>query len=148
YLGSATVSAPPWSGTSAPRRIDLASPGGMNTYFGISLTSAGDVNGDGYADFLVDSNVGTAYVYLGAATPSATIWNGVAPPRRIDLTPPSGTTGNFGYTVTSVGDVNGDGYAEFLVGDGGSNAGAAYLYLGVATPSATVWNGTSPAGRI
>jgi len=114
-----------------------------------------DVNGDGYPDFLVgsygaSSGAGTAHIYLGSATASTADWNGISPSRRIDLDNPDGANAAFGYTVASAGDVNGDGYADFLVGayGAGSNAGAAHLYFGSATPSAADWNGSSHTGRI
>jgi hypothetical protein len=47
-----------------------------NTYFGTSVRTAGDVNGDGYSDVIVGSatysngqlSEGKAFVYLGSAT--------------------------------------------------------------------------------
>jgi hypothetical protein len=151
YLGAATPSTTDWNGASPPRRIDLDNPDGANAAFGFSVASAGDVNGDGYADFLVgaygtDSDAGAAHLYLGAATPSATDWNGMAPKGRIDLRNLDGSNAIFGSSVASAGDANGDGYADFLVG--ASKAGVAHLYLGSATPSATDWNGGSLTGRI
>jgi hypothetical protein len=118
------------------------------------VASAGDVNGDGYADFLVgsygaSSGSGAAHVYLGSAIPNPTAWNGAAPTQRINLTNPAGASARFGSAVASAGDVNGDGYADFLVGahDATSLAGAAQLYLGSATPSATAWNAAPSSGR-
>ena len=42
---------------------------------------------------------------------------------------------NFGYSASSAGDVNGDGFDDFIVGAyfndaGGSNSGSAYIYFG------------------
>ncbi len=105
-------------------------------FFGWSATTAGDVNGDGYADIIVGaygSNgfLGQAYVYHGAADlPGSTATftaNGEAANNR------------FGFSVASAGDVNGDGYADAIVGADlyGSNTGRAYLYLGSATGLST-----------
>jgi hypothetical protein len=116
----------------------------MNGNFGFSVASAGDVNGDGFADVVVGANSvstsrGKAYVYLGSptglATSPATTWAA-----------PDG--GQFGHSVASAGDVNGDGYADVVVGaigDGTTFSGRAYVYLGGATGIAsspvTTWNG-------
>ncbi|MFH1826108.1 MAG: FG-GAP-like repeat-containing protein [bacterium] len=101
--------------------------------FGHVVASAGDVNNDGYPDFIVgapdadpDSNIsaGSAYVYSGNGGAQLFKKNGAA---AGDL---------FGLSAASAGDVNGDGYADFIVGayyaspDGKSNAGSAYVYSG------------------
>jgi hypothetical protein len=150
YFGSRTPSATSWNGASASNRIDLTSPDGANAHFGV-VSSASDVNGDGYDDFLIgavgaSSNSGAAHIYFGAATLSADVWNGLAPMNRIDLTDPDGTNAALGTSVASAGDVNRDGYADFLVGAyNASGGGAAHLYLGSATPGTTSWNGAAPA---
>jgi hypothetical protein len=118
--------------------------------FGISVASAGDVNGDGYADVVVGAhmqdngagNEGNAFVYYGSAagipaTPSATLDNPLNQP-----------DGNFGISVASAGDVNGDGLADLIVGasmqnNGATDEGTAYLFYGAtggisATPSVTI----------
>jgi hypothetical protein len=148
-LGGPTPSAADWNGATAPKRIDLGKPGNALSLFGSSLASAGDVNGDGYADFVVCSS-GSAHLFLGGPTPSATDWNGAAAAKRLDLTSPGGVNTQFGYSVASVGDVNGDGYADFVVGEVGANqlSGAAHLFFGGPTPSATDWNGVTAAKRI
>ena len=104
---------------------------------GVSVSSAGDVNADGYADILVGasgygngtSRFGAAYLLLGPATGTIELSNAEA--RLV------GEDGwdEAGKPVSSAGDVNGDGAADILVGAryesaGGSNAGAAYLVLG------------------
>jgi len=109
--------------------------------FGISVASAGDVNGDGFADVIVGAwandaggaDAGRAYVYFGG--PAA------------DATPDLALTGaaandSFGYSVASAGDVNGDGFADLLVGAygsdaGGADAGRAYVYFGGPAADAT-----------
>jgi hypothetical protein len=150
YLGSAKPSADDWNGASARSRIDLDDLAGAGSVFGVSVANAGDVNGDGFADFLVGaSKAGMVHLYLGSATPDAEGWNGATSVRRIDLAGPEVSLG-FGNSVASAGDVNGDGYADFLVGADGTNAaaGAAYVYLGSATPSASAWNAAVPERRI
>jgi len=155
YLGKPTPAASDWNGTSPQKRIDLAGPDGASAVFGSSVASAGDVNGDGYADFLVgagftSSFAGAAHLYLGEPTPAASDWNGISPPKRIDLTGPDGANAYFGDSVASAGDVNGDGYTDFLVGSpfASNSTGAAHLYLGEATLIGSDWNGTSPPKRI
>ena len=107
----------------------LTSPGSPGTSFGISVTSAGDVNGDGYADVIVGASGtanpnGAAYLYLGGAT-------GLSSSPTTNLPAPD-TNGNFGASVASAGDINGDGYADVIIGGAGfnQNIGRAYLYLG------------------
>ena len=129
YLGSSTGL--------ATTPTTLPDPNASNNdYFGYSVASAGDVNGDGYADVLVgafftSTRRGRAYLYLGGST-------GLAP-TPTTLSEPSPANNNFfGYSVASAGDVNGDGYADVLVGAYGSNnQGRAYLYQGSSTGLAT-----------
>jgi len=106
-------------------------------FFGNSVASAGDVNGDGYADVLmgaqgVSNSQGRAYLYLGSST-------GLAATPTTTLTEPNPAGGNqFGTRLASAGDVNGDGYADVLIGAYGTgNKGQAYLYLGSSTGLAT-----------
>ncbi|MDO9015958.1 MAG: FG-GAP-like repeat-containing protein [Myxococcales bacterium] len=108
--------------------------------FGRSVSSAGDVNGDGYADVIVGA-ANEAYLFPGSAT-------GVRNAPSAVLTGLAGE--DYGRAVSGAGDVNGDGFADVLVGAPafGGNAGRFYLYLGsaggiLAAPAATV----SGAGR-
>jgi hypothetical protein len=71
------------------------------------------VNGDGYADVVVGANgassfAGQVYLYLGSAA-------GLASSPAVTLTGPDGPTGSYG-AVSSADDVNGDGYADIVVG--------------------------------
>jgi hypothetical protein len=86
------------------------------TDFGRSVAPAGDVNGDGYSDVIVGApeydnglpDQGRAYLYLGSATglPTTPAWTWS----------PGQAGAECGAAVASAGDVNGDGYADVLVG--------------------------------
>jgi hypothetical protein len=90
------------------------------------VASAGDVNGDGYGDVIIGATSvspnGAAYVILGGPGGLLT-----ASPTVI-----AGPASNFGYSVWGADDVNGDGYADVIVGaqEASSATGAAYVYLG------------------
>ena len=116
-----------------------------NDNVGNSVSAAGDVNGDGFADVIVGArlqpggaNIGAAYVMFGAAS-------GIT---EVDLVDVANGTGGFkitgealgdiaGGSVDSAGDVNGDGFDDLIVGafsnDGGINGGAAYVVFGAAS---------------
>ncbi len=117
--------------------LELGSPR-ASAEFGFDIESAGDVNHDGFADFLVSAPTdgrdgaasGRVYLYLGRPHLSAT--------PDLELIPNRVGT-QFGISATGIGDVNGDGYDDFAVGantDGtaGRVAGKAYIYLGGAHP--------------
>jgi hypothetical protein len=123
--------------------------GQTNAYFGRAVSSAGDVNGDGFSDVLVgaygfnnpEANEGRAFVYLGSGSSLA-----MSP----QWFPESNVSGAYlGQSVASAGDVNGDGYGDAIVGaPGHSGSGRAFVYHGtaagyVATPS---WTGQSAQG--
>jgi FG-GAP repeat/FlgD Ig-like domain len=98
--------------------------------FGSSVSSAGDVNGDGYADIIVGAYgndiggvaAGQAYVYYGGPGMDAVP----------DLTFTGAAGVALGDAVSGAGDVNGDGYADVIVGapQGAANAGQAHVYFG------------------
>src|SRR3954462_13900482 len=138
-----------------PANIDLPSLNGATGFrlsgaaeddrSGLSVASAGDVNGDGFADLIVGAsfadpnggNSGASYVVFGKASGFAA---------NIDLSTLNGTTGfklsgaaaddRSGYSVASAGDVNGDGFADLIVGAPIANAnvsGASYVVFGRAS---------------
>jgi hypothetical protein len=114
------------------------------TGFGGSVASAGDVNGDGYADLIVGAK---SSGLLGEGRVS--VFHGPAP----SFVPSWTTTGSqggadFGICVASAGDVDGDGFDDVLVGaskhDGTEeDEGHAFLYRGSASglPLLPTWVG-------
>jgi hypothetical protein len=145
FLGSATPQTDDLSKPSPGKRIELVAPDTGSDYFGSSVSGAGDIDGDGHGDVLI-SVPGTVHVYLGAAAPTPGTWNTATSAQRIDLSIPGDPVlGSFGIGVAGVGDVDGDGHADFLIG---GRMGGLWLELGTATPSAAVWIGASASRRI
>lgn len=122
----------------------LVSPPGAPGSFGASLASAGDVDGDGYADVVIgapgpDATSGAAYVYHGGPDGVATTPTTLAAPEG----------GRFGAAVASAGDVDRDGYGDVIIGAYAERSamGSAYLYRGGPTGlSATPMHILSPVG--
>ncbi len=102
--------------------------------FGVDVSTANDVNGDGYSDVIVgayrysngETNEGGAYVYHGSSSGLSASPSWTAEPDQADV--------YFGYSV-SAGDVNGDGYSDVIVGaygydNGETDEGRVYVYHG------------------
>jgi hypothetical protein len=95
---------------------------GETGYFGVSVASAGDVNGDGFGDVVIGAyGSDLAYIAYGSAS-------GLGVPMAISA---AGASGWFGYRVASAGDVNGDGYGDVVIGTFSSNT--AYIAYGGAS---------------
>jgi len=107
----------------------------VGALMGYSVAGAGDVNGDGYADIVVGAteydntqiNEGVAFVYFGGAGAFNTDVDALLEANQ--------TNAGFGNSVAGAGDVNGDGFADVLVGapryDNEQDAeGAAFVYFG------------------
>ena len=157
-----------YGGASAPGtggRLNLSTLDGTDGFIlngidvadrsGFSVSSAGDVNGDGYDDLIIgarsadpngDNAAGETYVVYGGASAPGT--NGV-----LDLSDLDGTSGfilngidandRSGYSVSSAGDVNGDGYDDLIIGadrgdpNGDNAAGETYVVYGGASAPGT-----------
>ncbi|MFC1705934.1 helix-hairpin-helix domain-containing protein [Planctomycetota bacterium] len=130
--------------TMAASNANVTLTGATGSYFGLTAAGAGDVNGDGYTDVIVGAqgaaaNLGEAYVFFGQASLPATI---DASNAEVTMT---GQGGRFGTSVAGAGDVNGDGYADVIVGapraasvDSGAENGDAYIFFGSASPQAAI----------
>ncbi len=117
YLGS------PDGPGSTPLEINGPAP---NDRLGSSIAAAGDVNGDGFGDFVVGA-AERAYLFFGDAA---------GPAVSLPLDPPGlpASESQFGI-VGSAGDVQNDGYGDVVVGAPGGPDEVAYVFMG--TPSAT-----------
>jgi hypothetical protein len=115
-------------GVSDAKRYELLAPAGA-AGFGCALAGAADIDGDGYDDLVVGapksaSSTGAAFVYLGgpgdmSQTPS------------LPIPGPSIASAQFGQSL-ALGDLNGDGYADLVVGapGAGQGAGEALVFYG------------------
>ncbi len=112
--------------------------------FGFSVSGAGDVNNDGFMDFIVGApfndaggaNAGRAYVYSGQSGLILYTLTGL-------------TAGDeFGFSVSGAGDVNSDGFADVIVGAPssdatGTDAGRAFVFSGATGLVLYTYTGTN-----
>jgi len=109
---------------------------------GFSVSGAGDINGDGFADLLIgapvyhdNNNYGRSYVIFGGM--------GVGSSGLIALSALNGINGfkldddeegygSSGYSVSGAGDINGDGIADLLIGAPyyNNHVGRSYIVFG------------------
>lgn len=103
-----------------------------NSFFGWKIRALGDFNHDGYGDIVVsaigaNNNLGALYVYKGSASGLVP-----TPVSTLSGTPP---WTNFGR-IFEVGDTNGDGIPDILIGaisPTGGIPGMAWIYRGSAS---------------
>ncbi|SFE65077.1 integrin alpha [Nitrosomonas sp. Nm166] len=134
-------------------RLDTGEPG---DYFGASVSNAGDVNGDGFDDVIIGApnadpngfDSGSSYVVFGRASDfdaalnlsSLDGSNGF----RLDG---AATFDNAGYSVSTAGDVNGDGFDDLIVAaPSPAYSGFSYVVFGKASGFSAALNLSSLDG--
>jgi len=100
-------------------------------WFGISVSGAGDVNGDGFDDLIVGANLDDNN---GANSGSARVFSGQDGSVLYTFYGDSGYN-YFGVSVSGAGDVNGDGLDDLIVGaegdaNNGTHSGSARVFSG------------------
>ena len=144
------------SDTGLPNPFDLSTLDGSNGFTingvntnddsGFSVSTAGDINGDGINDLVIgapftdpngNSNVGSSYVVFGSNSPL---------PNPFDLFTLDGSNGlvfngldtfdSTGFSVNAAGDINDDGVDDLIIGasnanpNGNNSAGSSYVIFG------------------
>lgn len=122
--------------------------------FGWSISSAGDVNNDGYDDVIISApfrdntisgttypSAGKVYVYMGNSSGLSTTASWTAEANQ--------NSAEFGWSVASAGDVNNDNYDEVIIGapkyNSSGQKGKVFVYKGSSSGllSTTYWTAES-----
>ena len=93
--------------------------------FGISVSGAGDVNGDGFADLIVGIRTAPSSARVFSGSDGSVLYNFSVSPGD-----------QFGESVSGAGDVNGVGFDDMIVGarladNNGPTSGSAHVFSGV-----------------
>ena len=109
-----------------------------NEYLGWSVSSAGDVDGDGFSDVIIGSpnknasemkHAGQIAVHYLKYAMGEGVFSDRSPTKIMGDAP----EGRLGHAVSFAGDVNGDGYADIIAGAPDTEFGRSYVYYGSAT---------------
>ena len=144
WLATATGRAVIFSGKNGDT-LHVFNTEGAYDFFGSSVSSAGDVNKDGYDDVIIGAptndgtgrKAGRVYVFSGKTGDTLYLFSGKTAHDRL------------GQSVASAGDVNNDGFADLIFGahgndESGEDAGQAYVFSGSTGETLYVFNGESP----
>ena len=131
YYGAAA----PQYATGSSAAATIITGGGTQRAFGTAL-ALGDINGDGYADLAVGGEQYAAGAYSGAMWIFLGSNSGIlsqaalAAPQYVGL-----ATGDYYGGAVAIGDLNGDGYQDVVVGarERPGPTGEIYAYLGSAS---------------
>jgi hypothetical protein len=125
----------PISGSLADTDADAIISGAAFDEVGRSVTGVGDLNGDGFDDILLGTDLAG-----GSFQGQAFLFNGPLSGERDTSSADAIITGSFpnesfGASVASAGDVNGDGVNDIIVGAprfplNGNDTGRAYIFYG------------------
>lgn len=119
-------------------------------WLGVYVSTAGDVNGDGFSDVIAgaylydngEQDEGKSFVYHGSASglSDTAVWTAES----------NQSYSYFGYAVSNAGDVNDDGYSDVIVGaylydNGQTDEGRSFVYHGSASglSDTAVWTAES-----
>jgi hypothetical protein len=105
---------------------------GRSSYYGDwSVSTAGDFNNDGYSDIIIGAayaspsgrqNAGESYVIYGSRDNPGTIDLSLAFTNTQGFVISGGSAGDCaGYSVSTAGDVNNDGFADIIIGAHGAD---------------------------
>ena len=83
---------------------------------GVSLSSAGDINNDGFDDFVIGTSANRAFVIFGKAAGFGAIQLDTLGAANGFTITADGIGGLAGNEVSAAGDFNGDGFDDFVVG--------------------------------